>query len=422
MENIKELVVGLLNRAIRSYITRNRIQVIAVAGSIGKTSTTSAIRTVLSQKYRVHFPKTTYNTNRSVHLELFDLPFATSTAGWVRMVALVLVRSLGKAPYEVLVIEIGTDHPGELRTFAWLKPDIGVLTAIAPEHMEHFGTIEAVAEEELAITGFSSRLVINANTVDRALVPEGIAAQAVWYGDGHVYGSAGYRLEDNRVTADFRVKEQRLEGVGLQVLGIHSLDALTAATTVGDISGLNAGEIRHGLEAVQPAKGRMQRLEGIKGATIIDDSYNASPEACRAALDVLVRFEAPQRIAVLGMMNEMGDYSERAHTEVGAYCDPERLDLVVTIGADANRFLAEAARARGCTVQAFDSPYEAGEYVRQQLQPDAVILFKGSQNGVFAEEAVKAVLADPDEIARLTRQSPYWMEKKRQQFGAPPAL
>jgi UDP-N-acetylmuramoyl-tripeptide--D-alanyl-D-alanine ligase len=422
MENIKQMVVGLLNRAVRSYIVRNHIKVIAVAGSIGKTSTTSAIRTVLSQKYRVHIPRTTYNTNRSVHLELLDLPFATSTAGWVNMVAQVLMRSLGRAPYEVVVIEIGTDHPGELQTFAWLKPDIGVLTAIAPEHMEHFGTIEAVAAEELTVAGFSDVLVCNANVVARRLVPDETATRAIWYGDGQSFAAGHYSLEANMGTADFRVDAEQLSGVRLQVLGVHSLDALTAAAAVGHLSGLDGEAIRQGLQSVQPVKGRMQRLKGVEETIIIDDSYNASPEACKAALDVLGQLQAPRRIAVLGMMNEMGDYSKEAHHEVGSHCDPRLIDLIVTIGTDANTYLAQAALARGCEVKSFDGPYEAGAFVRERLTRGAAILFKGSQNGVFAEEAIKAVLADPADCTKLPRQSAYWMEKKRQQFGPSPAL
>lgn len=418
MEPIKALVVKLLNQAVARYIRRNKIKVIAVAGSIGKTSTTNAIRTVLEQKYKVHHPKTAYNTNKSVHLEMFDLQFATSTAGWVRTVGQVLVRSLGKADYEVLVVEIGTDHPGELQTFAWLQPEIGVLTAIAPEHMEYFKTIEAVAKEELSITGFCKKLVFNANTVPRQYVTNDITDKTIWYGRGEERRTEGYRIDAGGgiVKADFKLHGSSLDGLELQVLGEHSLDALMAAATVADLAEVPLEQIASGLTAIQPVKGRMQRLKGVQNTIIIDDSYNASPEAVKAALDVLGQFEAPQRIAVLGAMNEMGEYSAQAHAEVGGYCDPAKLDMVITIGQDANDHLAPAASKRGCQVKTFASPYMAGEYVRQQLQPGSVLLFKGSQNGVFAEEAIKAVLADKADEYKLVRQSEFWMDIKSEQF------
>ncbi len=418
MERIKNLVVTILNRAVIGYIRHNKIRVIAVAGSIGKTSTTNAIRTVLGQKYKVHHPKTAYNTNKSVHLEMFDLQFATSTLGWVRTVGQVLVRSLGKADYEVLVVEIGTDHPGELQTFAWLRPEVGVLTAIAPEHMEYFKTIEAVAAEELSISSFCSSFVFNANTVARTYVSEDIAGRVVWYGRNQERRAENYIVKAGQVTADFVLPGHNLQDLKLQVLGEHSLGALVAASTVAEQLGLSPEQIAAGLQAVQPVKGRMQRLRGVNGAILIDDSYNASPEAVKAALDVLGQFDMPQRIAVLGAMNEMGDYSAEAHREVGAYCDPSKLDLVVTIGNDANEYLAAEALERGCNVERFTSPYDAGDYLKQYLKSGAVVLFKGSQNGVFAEEAIKAVLADKADETKLVRQSDYWMGLKRDQFKA----
>ncbi len=418
MEFIKDAVVQVMNRAVAGYLQRNNVIVVAVAGSIGKTSTVNAIRTVLSERYKVHIPTTAYNTNRSVHLELFNLPFATSFTGWIKTVYQVLSMSRGTAPYQVVVVEIGTDHPGELASFAWLKPQIGVLTAIAPEHMENFADIDAVAREEMSMAAYCDKLAFNSNTVPQRYVPDEVNDRVLWYGQGTEVSAGNYRQEGGRVLADFTVMGNELYSVDLQVLGPHSLDALCAAAAVATIrDDVQLAEVEAGISKVRPVKGRMQRLHGIKGSTIIDDSYNSSPDATKAALDVLVDWTAPQRIAVLGSMNEMGDYSQRAHREVGEHCDPSSVDLVVTIGDEANEFLAPAAQSKGCEVQPFKSPYAAGEFVAGKLAEGAVVLFKGSQNGVFAEEAIKAVLADPADQQWLVRQSEYWMRIKRQQFG-----
>ncbi len=422
MEQIKNLVVRLLNWATVRYLRRSNVKIIAVAGSIGKTSSVSAIRLMLSQKYRVHQPKTAYNTNKSVHLEVFNYNFATSTVGWVMVTIRMLLRSMGKAPYEILVIEIGTDHPGEMHSYAFLHPDIGVLTAIAPEHMEFFKTIEAVAAEEFVIAGYCKELVINRNAVARDLIPDTVRQQKSGvheYGNNTRYSASNYIVKGINVRASFTFDQYSLQNISLHVLGEHSLDALAAAGTVGTLCGLSKAEIKRGLEAFEPVKGRMQLLHGQKQAVIIDDSYNASPNAAIAALDVLYAFEAPQRIALLGNMNEMGAYSEQAHTQVGAYCDPHKLDLVVTVGEDANNFLAVAAKARGCRVATFVSPYDAGDFIAQSLKAGAVVLVKGSQNGVYAEEAIKPLLAHGDDHRKLVRQSAYWMGKKRAQFGRP---
>src|SRR5690606_51259 len=114
-----------------------------------------------------------------------------------------------------------------------------------------------------------------------------------------------------------------------------------------------------------------------------DDTYNSSPEAAKAALKTLYQLEAASRVALLGNMNELGAYSESAHRELGDYCDPDKLDLVVTLGPDANAFLAPAASAKGIETKLANTPYEAAEYLRPYMKQGTVLLAKGSQNGVY---------------------------------------
>jgi UDP-N-acetylmuramyl pentapeptide synthase len=119
----------------------------------------------------------------------------------------------------------------------------------------------------------------------------------------------------------------------------------------------------------------------------------------------------------MGSMNELGADSDRYHQEVGAACAD--LDLLVTVGAPANQHLGPTAVAQGLDERHWksaDSPYAAGEYLKLLIGPGDVVLAKGSQNGVFTEEALKALLADPADATRLVRQSPFWMRRKRRQF------
>jgi UDP-N-acetylmuramoyl-tripeptide--D-alanyl-D-alanine ligase len=131
---------------------------------------------------------------------------------------------------------------------------------------------------------------------------------------------------------------------------------------------------------------------------------------------VLYATEARQRIAILGSMNELGEDSGTLHTEIGGYCNPKKLDLVVTIGREAEEYLAPAAKNQGCEVKTFDSPYDAGRYVADHIGQGSVVLAKGSQNGVFAEEAVKLLLANQSQARKLVRQSPHWQAIKQRQF------
>jgi UDP-N-acetylmuramoyl-tripeptide--D-alanyl-D-alanine ligase len=204
--------------------------------------------------------------------------------------------------------------------------------------------------------------------------------------------------------------------ITLQLIGNQSIKSAAAAAAVAAKLGLTSRQVAVGLSRLSPVSGRMQALRGLKDSVLIDDTYNSSPLATKAALDTLYEIEAPQRIAILGSMNEFGDMSAQAHEQVGSMCDPQKLAWVVTIGSEAKQFLAPAATKKGCQVRSFMSPYDAGSFAHSVLEENAVVLAKGSQNGVFAEEALKILLHSTEDESRLVRQSPYWLGVKAKQF------
>lgn len=419
----KDLLCRLLEWQVRRLRARHDFKVIAVAGSVGKTSTKLAIAHALEVSRRVIYQSGNYNDRLTVPLVLFgrNLPNLYNLPAWARIL-LANERTI-RLPYfyDIAVLELGTDGPGQMRRFAYLQPELAVVTAITPEHMEYFKTLDAVASEELSVCAFSKQVLVNFDDIS----PRYLAGKTVTtfgLGEEATYRASGYQPAGLAGgTLDLRLADEPPISAEAQILGEQGVKILLAAAATAHLLGLSRDQIAAGLKEVKSFAGRMQVLPGIEGSTIIDDTYNASPTAVMAALDVLYATEAPQRIAILGNMNELGDYSQKAHQEVGAYCQPSRLDLVVTIGPDAEKFLAPAARATGCQVETFASPYEAGEYVKQHLKPGAVVLAEGSQNGVFAEESLKSLLADPGDAKKLVRQSADWMKIKSGQFGTPPA-
>lgn len=423
---IKQTITRILEAQARRLLKKHKPLIVVVTGSVGKTSTKLNIATVLSQKYRVLAHYGSYNTHISVPMAIFDLKIPLklkSPISWLKVLLATQKQLSSDYPYDVLVLELGTDHPGEVEYFKkYIHADVAVVTAVAPEHMEYFGSIDAIAKEELAVAGFAKETLVNRDDIDTAfskLVPEGINLDT--YGTS---GVAEYRFmtEDSRPGQGFigyfvspEFKEQL---VTLHVLGEHNIRTAVAAGAVGIKLGLDAKQVVAGMNAIKPVMGRMNPLKGLEGSTIIDDTYNSSPLAALAALQTLYLFTAKQRIAILGSMNELGDYSAEAHKEVGEACDPSLLDWVITIGSEAEKYLAPAAAGRGCQVRSFSSPYEAGAFAHQVLHPGAVVLAKGSQNGVFAEEAIKELLHAPEEDENLVRQSEYWMVIKEKEFGA----
>jgi UDP-N-acetylmuramoyl-tripeptide--D-alanyl-D-alanine ligase len=202
------------------------------------------------------------------------------------------------------------------------------------------------------------------------------------------------------------------------LIGIHMHKTLAAAYLVGDVLNLDMKDEESSLAAVTAMPGRMNKIKLACGATAIDDSYNASPEAVIAALDALYATDTPRKIAVIGNMNEMGAYSQAEHERVGQYCDNKQLEEIIVIGPDAKTFLAQAAQAGANRVVAFDSPYAIADYLKPKLNDDVIILFKGSQNGVFLEEAIKPLLAQTQDASRLVRQSSAWLRIKSRQFSS----
>jgi UDP-N-acetylmuramoyl-tripeptide--D-alanyl-D-alanine ligase len=414
----KAVLCRLLERQVRQLRRRNDFMVVAVAGSVGKTSTKLAIASLLANSQKVRYQDGNYNDRLTVPLVLFGQaePAIFNLAGWLKIL-LANQRTIRQPyDYDVAVLELGTDRPGELARFAYLQPDIMVITAVAPEHMQFFGSLDAVGREELTPLKFSKRVLLNIDDIPSRYLP---STDYLGYGQGQ---AAYYRLVSS--TPD-DLKGQQLEftlspevkmNVRTTLLGRPGASIVVAGAAVADMLGWSQETIRSSLPAIHSVPGRMKLLPGIEDSVLIDDSYNSSPIAAKAALDVLYRAKASRRIAILGSMNELGRSSPAEHRSVGAYCQPDKLDMVITIGSEAEKYLAPAALKNGCQVRSFSSPYEAGAYVIDQLQPGTAVLAKGSQNGVFAEEALKQLLRKPDDAAQLVRQSPAWLKLKRRQF------
>lgn len=422
---MKRILLSLVEHQVKRFLHKHKPKVVAVTGSVGKTGTKLAIATVLGVRYKVLFQEGNYNAEVSVPMTVFDLPMPPlaklkNPFTWLKQLWYMELKIHRKFPFDVIVLELGTDHPGDIAHFRkYLRPDVAVVTAVAPEHMEFFKTIDAVAEEELVVANFSELAIINRDDIDETF------SRYVNNSNIDTYGTSGvaeyhYLIEDFDSTKGFTGKfvspEFGEQEVSLRLVGEHNVKSAVAAGVVGVKLGLSAGEIVRGLSDIRPVQGRMNILRGLLDSVIIDDTYNSSPSAAVAALQTLYVFPNKQKIAILGSMNELGSFSQKAHEQVGGMCDPTLLDWVVTIGDEAERYLAPAAKRKGCQIRSFKTPYEAGAFAHSVLHPRAVVLAKGSQNGVFAEEAVKVLLHETEEEASLVRQSAQWLEKKQAMF------
>lgn len=412
----RSIVASILEWQVRRLQQKNSFTTIAVVGSIGKTSTKLAIGKGLAKISKTRYQDGNYNHRITVPLVIFGHNNPANVLNIMRWISIFVSneRQIRSAfPFEYVVLELGTDGPGQIKEFAYLNVDLAVLTAIAPEHMELFKTIDAVAKEEISVKEFSKHLLINADLCDSKFLND-INVDRRTYGK-----SSGV---DIKISSDQTFKLSVGNQTVFQTSDVplrpkqYSMAALLG---VLEFVGQNEPKVITPLleyELQAQTSGRLQTLTGINNSLVIDDTYNSSPEAVLMALEVLREKPSPQKIAVLGSMNELGESSQSAHQEIGEACNPKDIDLLITIGSEANNYLAPAAVKKGCEVRTFTNPYEAGMYLKSQIKDKAVILAKGSQNGVFAEEAIKLILKNEHDKKKLVRQSEKWLAIKRHQF------
>jgi UDP-N-acetylmuramoyl-tripeptide--D-alanyl-D-alanine ligase len=422
----KSYIQKKLEKRVQQYLQKHpEIKLVVVTGSVGKTTTKNAIATILSEQFRVRMRNDNHNTGLSAPVAMLGIDFPVgrvkSVWAWLAVLRAAKRRVKEPADVDVIVQELGTDRPGEIAHFGtYLRPAIAVVTAVTPEHMEFFGTIETVAKEELEAANFSEIGIINRDDIDGRFA-EFITDSAIdTYGTTNAaeyYFETGDTLSLDGYKGKFNAPELPSPlTTTLHVLGEHSMRPVTAAMTVACKLGMLPEMISRGAAKVRAVHGRMNVLEGANNSLLIDDTYNSSPAAVTAALQTLYSLDAPQRIAILGDMNELGAVSADEHRKLGEFCDPALLAWVITVGKQAETYLAPAARARGCQVKTFMSPIDAGAFARKVLEEGAVVLAKGSQGGIYTEEALKILLRRTEDDRQLVRQSPEWMKTKQDYF------
>ncbi|MEI7539660.1 MAG: Mur ligase family protein [Candidatus Saccharibacteria bacterium] len=415
-----------LESYVKAYFKKHaEVKLVVVTGSVGKTSTKVAVATVLSERFRVRLHEGNFNTFMSVPTAILGIEYPSnikSISAWLAVFRAAKERINSPTDVDVIVQELGSDRIGQVPYFGtYLHPEIAVITAISPEHMEFFHTIDNVAREELSVANFSKQAIINKDDISGEYAKYLTNANISTYGTSasaeYHYLSENYSFEigHNGIFIAPELTEPVLATV--HVLGEHTLRPAIAAAAVAVKLGMEPAEIANGLSKVHALPGRMNILNGANETILIDDTYNSSPLAVESSLRELYKISVPQRIAVLGDMNELGDTSDAEHKKLGEMCDPNQLAWVVTVGDQAEKFVASAAKARGCQVKSFRDALQAGGFVRSVAEKGAAILFKGSQGGVYLEEAVKVMLHSTSDESQLVRQSPEWLAKKATFFS-----
>ncbi|QSH39506.1 UDP-N-acetylmuramoyl-tripeptide--D-alanyl-D-alanine ligase [Candidatus Kaiserbacteria bacterium] len=430
---VRNIVVFIITWEAHMVLKKYKPQIIAITGSVGKTGTKDAIFAALENSLFVRKSEKTLNSEIGVPLTILGCESGwNNPVKWFKNIleGLALIFLRNHYP-KWLVLEVGVDRPGDIASLTkWLKPDITIITALpdVPTHVENFKDPQDVAREKRLLAEAlkpEGTLILGGDDKRTASLKKDFSQiNTIMYGiESHndivgSHTSIFYDTEGHPSGMQFKVDEKgssipiKIEGR----IGQQQVYPILAAFAVARAVGIPPLSITKGIEHSGASRGRMRILEGHNNTTIIDDSYNSSPTAVRAALSTLKKVETKgKKIAVLGDMLELGRFSSDAHKKVGVQVAGVA-DVLITVGVRA-KTIAQSAREAGFDIeciQEFDvgDSKEAGAVVRAMLEPNDVVLVKGSQTGIRLEKAVREMLKEPQRAKELlVRQEDEWLAR-----------
>jgi UDP-N-acetylmuramoyl-tripeptide--D-alanyl-D-alanine ligase len=370
-----------LQMTARDVRRRAGAQVVAITGSAGKTTTKEVAAELLSSRYRVFRNKGNLNNHIGLPLSLLEL----------------------RSRPEIAVVELGMNHPGEIRTLVGIaEPEVRVWTNVGDAHLGFFDSADAIAAAKAEILEEArpnDLLIANANDAR-------VMSRAEWfYGRVKTFGigvNADVMATDvearglDGTAAMLHTKEGNAE-LRTPLLGLGNLSNILAAAAVAIHFDVPVSEIVERAQHLRPAthRGELLRLPG--GITLVDDSYNSSPSALRQALEVVGSARGcARRVAILGEMLELGSHADRLHAESGKAAAAAQLDLLIAVGGSAAGTLARAAVENGLPASGVThvaTKEEAAELALKRVRPGDLVLVKGSR-GIGTDLVVERLKAE----------------------------
>lgn len=431
MKNIFKKIISTVIQLEASVILKKyNPRVIAVTGSVGKTSTKDAIYSVISKSFHVRKSEKSFNSDIGVPLTVLGCNNAwNNPLKWLSNIWTGLKQIIFTKPYpEWLILEVGADRPGDIKQITkWLKPDVVVVTKFAdvPVHIEYFKSkAEVVAEKGNLVDALKHDgvLILNSDDADVFAFKSRTANKIITYGmmNGAEVRATNYSVFYKEETGEpfginFKVEygNNSLPVNIIGTLGLNNIYSSLGALAVGIGLGQNLVESIENLSKHIAPRGRMNIIKGLKNTTLIDDTYNSSPVALSSALETLKNLKTKyRRIAILGDMMELGRHTVDAHKEAGVLA-ASACNILITVGLR-SRTLAESAIDAGLdedSVLQFDNSAEAGEYLKTIIKEGDIILVKGSQS-TRMEKVVKELLAEPVMAGELlVRQDEEWLKR-----------
>ncbi|PYY18641.1 MAG: UDP-N-acetylmuramoyl-tripeptide--D-alanyl-D-alanine ligase [Acidobacteria bacterium] len=356
-------------------------RLIGVTGSAGKTTTKDVIAHLLAVRFRVLKSLGNLNNHFGLPLQLLKL----------------------ESEHDIAVIEMGMSHAGEIAVLCEIaKPEWGVVTSVAPVHLEFFpegiAGIARAKYELIAALPAGGVAFLNADDPYVSQFGRDFHGKVVQFGIEHPADVGAKRIEDlgSRGSRFQLLASGVSTPMELPLLGRHNVMNALAGIAVALEAGVTPTEAAASLLSLKAADKRGQVME-IGGATLINDSYNSNPKALDAMVDVVAASAAKRRIVVAGEMLELGPTAPELHRESGNHIAQRKIDILIGVRGHA-RFIVEGAAAGGADAMFLAEPEQAGDWLADNLRPGDVVLLKASR-GVRLEGALERL----NERLRLAR-------------------
>lgn len=362
-------------KALQDIASYKRMQydipVVAVTGSVGKTSTKDLIASVVSEGYKTLKTKGNYNNEIGLPLTVLSLK-----------------------DEEAMVVEMGMNHFGEIRKLTNIaKPTVAVITNIGTAHIGNLGSRENILKAKLEILeGLQGNTVIINNDNDllyKWALENKDKYNIITYGITNESDYMAKNIKSYEDKSEFTVSSKtdiNNKKILVPVGGEHFILNSLCGVAVGEYLKVPTEKIIRGIAKLELTKKRMEILKSKSGATVINDTYNANYDSMKAAIAYLKAIENKRKIAILGDMLELGDYSKELHEKVGVEVD-SKIDILITIGKEA-KYIAEKSKAK--QIIQCDNIQEAIEKIKEIETKDDAILLKAS-NGMKLFEIASAL-------------------------------
>ncbi len=359
---VKDSIEALKNLA-KYYIKEKKPIVVALTGSVGKTSTRDMIYSVLSKKYKTLVTEENYNNHIGMPLTVLRLK-----------------------DEELIILEMGMDNLGEIKYLSdMVKPDLAVITNVLPVHIEKLKTIDNILKAKLEITSGLKKegtlIINNDNEYLRKNKPENINLITVGIDNNSDY--TAFEVDDNGYKVKINGNTFYFDNLALTKPYIsNGLLAIAAGLKLG----VNISDIQSGIKDYKLTGRRLENKLSKKGVTIIDDTYNANADSMINSIEYLLKQKGNRKIAILGDINELGNYAEELHRKVGKYISDNNPDILITIGEHSKYIYEEAIHKMNTEkVIYFKTKEESYKFLLDTLQKDDIVLLKASNSNKFNE-------------------------------------